>query len=300
MLWLTAIILSYFCFALSSLGDKIVLAGPSKPKSYTFFVGLLSLFVVFLIPFVEFELPTQTITWWFIILEAFVYVAALYAMFYALENYDVSKIMPTIGAAQPVLIALLSALFWGYQDISGIEVLAFIILLTGSVLISIDKNPKITRKSLEISLIAALLFSLDFVFSKFVYNDLDFWNGFIWMRLLSFLFVLVFFFDKEFRKEIKGTDAGFDRKTGVLFISTQTFGGLANILQSLAISLVPISYLAIMNAMKGVQYVFLFVLVILISLFLPKVLKEETSKAMIIQKIVAIFVIGLGLAILVI
>lgn len=299
MLWLTAIILSYLCFALSSLGDKIVLAGPSKPKSYTFFVGLLSIFVIFLIPFVGFTTPSSAMTWWFIILEAFVYIGALYAMFYALDNYDVCKIMPTIGAAQPVFIALLSALFWGYQSLTSSQLLAFIILLTGSVLISIDKNPKITKKSLEMSLIAALLFSLDFIFSKFVFNDLSFWNGFIWMRMFSFLFVLVFFADKGFRSEIKGTDAGFDRKTGWIFIATQTFGGLANILQSFAISLVPIAYLAIMNAMKGIQYVFLFILVVLISLLMPKVLKEEISKRMMVQKIVAIVIIGIGLAILV-
>jgi hypothetical protein len=119
------------------------------------------------------------------------------------------------------------------------------------------------------------------------------------MRIFSFAFVMVFFLDKEFRGEIKGTDGGFDRKTGWIFITTQTFGGLANILQSLAISLVPITYLAIMNAMKGIQYVFLFVLVVLISLLMPHVLKEEISKRMMVQKIVAIVIIALGLAILV-
>ncbi|HNY35996.1 MAG TPA: EamA family transporter [Candidatus Pacearchaeota archaeon] len=298
MFWLIAIILSYLSFALASLGDKIVLSGPSKPKSYTFFVGILSLFSVFIIPFVEFGFPSG-IGLAFIVLEAIVYVAGLYAMFYALENFDVSKVMPTIGATQPVIIAILSVFFWGYQKLEGNEILAFIILLTGSVLISIDKNPKITKKSLEISLIASFLFSLDFIYSKFVFTEMSFWQGFIWMRIFSFIFVLIFLFDKGFRKEMEEENSGFNKKTGIVFIVAQIFGGLANILQSWAIFLVPVSYLAIMNSMKGIQYVFLFVLVVLISSFLPKVLKEEINNKIIIQKIVSILLIGLGLAILV-
>jgi drug/metabolite transporter (DMT)-like permease len=298
MFWLTAIIFSYLCFALASLGDKIVLAGPSKPKSYTFFVGVLSLLSIFIIPFVDFGFPSG-IGLAFIILEAIVYVLGLYTMFYALEHFDVSKVIPTIGATQPIIIAVLSVFFWGYQEIKGNELLAFIILLTGSVLISIDKSPKITKKALEISLITATLFSLDFVFSKIVYTEMAFWQGFIWMRIFSFIFVLFFLLDKGFRGEMKEENSGFSKKTGAIFIFAQMFGGLANILQSWAISLVPVAYLAIMNSMKGIQYVFLFILVILISSFFPKILKEETSKKIIIQKIVSILFIGLGLAILV-
>ncbi len=298
MLWLTIIIFSYLFFALASLGDKIILAGPSKPKSYTFYVGVLSILVVFIIPFVEFGWPSN-IGLAFIILEALVYVAGLYAMFYALEHFDVSKIMPTIGASQPVIIAILSIFFWGKLDMGLKDIVAFIVLLSGSILISIDKNPKITRKSLEISLITAVLFSLDFVFSKFVYLEMPFWQGFIWMRIFSCLFVLVFLFDRGFRKEFADGKKNPDKKTGVFFIITQAAGGMANVLQSWAIALVPISYLAIMNSMKGIQYVFLFIMVVLFSCFMPKVLKEEMSKRVIVQKIVSILIIGLGLAIIV-
>jgi len=298
MLWIIATIFSYLFFAFASLGDKIVLAGPSRPKSYTFFVGIFSILAVFLIPFVDFGFPTGIGLVW-IVLEAVVYVAGLYALFYALENFDVSKIIPMIGASQPVFIALLSIVFWGYERLQGHEIIAFAVLLCGSVLISIDKNPKITKKSLEISLVAALLFSLDFIFSKFVFLEMPFWQGFIWMRIFSFVFVLLFLFDKGFRKEMSEENAGFNKNTGIVFILAQGAGGAANILQSWSISLAPIAYLAIMNSMKGMQYVFLFLMTVFLSYFLPKVLKEEMSKRQIIQKVVSIVLIMLGLAILV-
>jgi uncharacterized membrane protein len=298
MLWLVSIIFSYFFFAFASLGDKIVLSGPSKPKSYTFFVGVFSILAVFLIPFVDFGFPSGTVLSW-IVLEAIIYVAGLYAFFYALENFEVSRIVPTIGATQPVFIALLSFAFWGFEAIEARNVLAFVVFLTGSVLISIDKNPKITKKSLEIGLLTSLLFSLDFIFSKFVFLSMDFWPGFIWMRILSFVFVLLFLFDKGFRKEM-GEDNGINKKTGILFLITQASGGAANILQSFSIALAPVSYLAIMNSMKGIQYVFLFLMVVFVSCFLPQVLKEEMTKRVLLQKIVSILIIGLGLVILVI
>jgi drug/metabolite transporter (DMT)-like permease len=300
MLWLLTITLSYLFFAVSSLGDKIVLSGPAKPKSYTFFVGIFSILVIFLIPlpFVNFVIPSG-IVWGWIILEAFIYVIGLYALFYSLENFEVSKIIPTIGATQPIFIAILSFIFWGSLSLSGKEVLAFIVLLLGSIIISIDKNPKITRRSLEIGLLTSLFFSLDFIFTKFVFNYLSFWPGFIWMRIFSFIFVLFFLLDRGFRKEM-AEGGRTSKKTGALFIFTQAAGGAANILQSLSISLVPVAYLAIMNSMKGLQYVFLFIMVAFVSCLMPNVLKEEMSKKIVLQKIISILVIGIGLVILVV
>lgn len=298
MFWLIAAISSYLFFAFASLGDKIVLSGPSKPKSYTFFVGIFSILAVFLIPFVKFGFPTGT-GLVLVIAEALVYIAGLYALFYALENFDVSRIIPMIGATQPIFIALLSFAFWGYEKLQGNEVLAFAALLAGSVLISVDKNPKITRGSFEISLATSLLFSADFILSKLIFIDMPFWQGFIWMRIFSFFFALIFLLDKGFRKEMSEENAGFSKKTGIVFILAQGAGGAANILQSWSISLAPVAYLAIMNSMKGLQYVFLFIMTAVLSYLFPKILKEETSKRLIIQKTVSIVLIGLGLAILV-
>jgi drug/metabolite transporter (DMT)-like permease len=299
MSWLVIIILSYLFFSLASLGDKIILAGSPKPKSYTFYVGLLNILAVLLIPFIDhFTFPTLTALFW-IILEAVVYVVGLYAMFVAIEEFDVSKVMPTIGAAQPIFIFLLAWMFWGSQEITLANTIAFVVLLLGSVIISIEKNPKLTRDSLVLTFLTALMFSLDYVFTKFVYLNQSFLQGFIWMRIFSALFVMVFFFDRQFRKEVFAKQNVLGKNTGVVFLSTQAAGGIANILQNFAISLAPVAYLAIMNSLKGIQYVFLFAITLFLSFFFPKVLKEETSKRVIIQKIISILLIAAGLAILV-
>ena len=297
MLWILVITLAYLCFALSSLGDRIILSGHSRPNSYTFFVGILSAAVILLIPFIGISVP-QGILWLWIILAALFNILGIYTMFSALNVFDVSKIIPTIGALQPIFVVIFSFLILGEDAMGSRQILAFVILLLGSVLISIEKNYRVTRRSLKLSFFAALFFSLEMIFAKIVYLDLAFWDGFIWMKIFGLVFVMSFLFNKTFRRDIFKVDQKLDKKNSIIFFLGQGFGGLANILQGWAISLVPLAYLGIMNAMKGLQYVFLFIFVLIISATFPKLLNEKTSKTIIIQRITAIILIIIGLLVL--
>lgn len=296
--WLLAIILAYLFFGFASLCDKLALAGKPKPNSYTFYVGAFSIFVVFFIPFISFGFPNAEGFVW-VALDAIVHVLGLYTMFAALERFEVSKVIATIGATQPIFIFVLTLIFWGPQVMSAMDILAFIILFIGSVVISIEKTPKITGSYLKITLLSSVMFSLDYVFSKFVFLNQPFLQGLVWIRIFVFLFVLFFLFRKNSRKEIFAKKMILDKKTQMVFLAAQLFGGAANFLQSLAISLVPIAFLATVNSLKGIQYVFLFVVTLFVSFSFPKILKEGLSRKVIIQKIVSVALIAIGLALLV-
>lgn len=298
MTWLIISILGYLFFALASLGDKIVLKKTPKPKLYAFYVGFLSIFAFFVIPFIDFHIPDQkTLMWAF--LDAIVYVWGLYALFAALEKYDVSRVIPTTGAVQPIFIFLIALIIWPDASlvISNYNLIAFFLLLLGGIMISAEKNHVVTKDSLSLSFFAALLFSLDFIFQKFVFLKMDMVPGFVLMRILGAIVSLVFLLDRDVRKSIRKKEG--KGETGIIFILSQVAGGLATIFQSWAIVLVPVGYLAIVNALKGVQYVFLFVLTTLFSVRLPKYLKESLSRRILIQKLIAVLIICLGLFILI-
>jgi len=297
--WLIVIVIAYIFFGLASLGDKLVLAGKPKPNSYTFYMGIFGIFVVLLIPFIKFGVPNSAGLFW-IILDAIVRVIGVYTMFVALEKFDVSKVMATIGATQPIFIFILTWIFWGPQVMSGIDILAFILLFLGSVIISIEKTSKITSSYLKITLLSSLMFSLDYIFLKFVFLNQPFLQGIIWIMIFIFLFVLVFLVSRKSRAEIFEKKMIFNRKTQVTFLTAQSFGSLGNFLQSFAISLSPVAFLAIINSLRGIQYIFIFLITLCLSYFYPKVLKEEISKKIIIQKTVSIIFIAVGLALLVI
>jgi uncharacterized membrane protein len=295
--WLIISIASYLFFALASLGDKIILKKTPKPKLYAFYVSFLSIFAIFILPFVHFNFPDkQTLIW--ALLDAIVYVWGLYVLFLALEKYDVSRTIPTIGAIQPVLVFILALFFWPSASLilSSANLIAFFLLLIGGVLISVEKNFSLTKDSLFLSFLTALLFSLDFIFQKFVFEGTDLISGFILMRLLGVIVCLVFLLDKEVRRDIRKKEG---EKTGIVFVLAQAAGGLATICQSWAIKIVPVAYLAIINALKGIQYVFLFMMTIICSFFIPKLLKESLSRKVLVQKLIAIFIIALGLFILI-
>ncbi|MDD5696746.1 MAG: hypothetical protein PHO90_02100 [Candidatus Pacebacteria bacterium] len=298
MMWLLVSIVSYFFFALASLGDKIVLKKAPKPKLYAFYVGVLSVLAVVLIPFIDFQFPSSKI-WVWIILDGIVYVWGLYILFRALDKYEVSRVMPMTGAFQPMFIFILTWIFWPINQLSltQADFLGFFLLFLGGMVISLERNYELTRDSFFLSSFAALLFCLDFIFLKFVLLEMPFLSGFITVRLASAFFALFFLFDKEVRGDVFGGRKQ-KQEVGVIFLLAQAAGGLATILQSLAIALVPVAFLAIVNALKGVQYVFLFVLTVVFSYYLPGYLKEALSKRVLIQKLAAILIIGLGLVVL--
>lgn len=299
LMWLTITILAYLFFGLASLGDKLFLAGRPKAKLYTFYVGVFSAFVIFFIPFAGFKIPNATNLIW-VALDAIVHVAGLYAMFLALEKFDVSKVVATIGATQPIFIFILTWLFWGPQVMSALDILAFVILFLGSAIISIEKNVKITGDYLKITTLSSIMFALDYIFSKFVFLSQPFLQGIIWIRIFVFIIVLFILFTKSAREEIFAKKVVLNKKTQWVFMYAQICGGIANFLQSFAIFLAPVAFLATVNSLRGIQYIFLFLITFFISLFFPRILKEEISKGALFQKIISIILIAVGLAILVI
>lgn len=297
MLWLVVILSAYFLFAIVVLGDKYLLAGPPNPKSYSFYVGTLGVLSLVLIPFVGFSVPefNQIVLG---LLAGAIFLFAQFWLFTGFEHFEASRVVPAIGGFLPLFTFSLVFLFSGQGFLSFWQILAFASLLMGSILITLERKKTITLKSLKISALAAFLFGLSFVLTKFVYLSQPFWSGFIWMRIGGFLASLSFLFTKEVQQEIFANKFTFQKKTGSIFLLVQALGGGAFILQNWAIALVPLSFLAFVNALEGTKYVFLLIFAILFSLKFPKTLEEKISPETFFQKILAILFIGVGLAIL--
>jgi len=299
MTWILSAVLAYFLLALVALVDKHLVSGPIPgPKVYSFYVGLLGVFSLILVPF-GFSVSEPLSVIYLSVFAGAVFVFALFALFSALERFEVSRVVPAIGAASPLFILLFGYLFSGIKpDLNFLKILALVLLICGGVLITLENKKTITIESIKISVLAAFLFALSLTLSKFVYFLQPFWSGFIWMRIGGVLAALFFLFSKEVREELFRKRVSFKPGTLWLFIGNQAIGGCAFILQNFAIALVPLSLLPFVNALEGVKYVFLLMLVFLISLKFPKFLKEKFSGEAMIQKLLAVFLIVCGLVIL--
>ena len=295
MIWLTAVIFSYFLFAAASLGDRYLLIGPPNPKIYSFYVGVLGVLVLILAPFTGFFVPGafQII---FSFLPGAVFVLSLLALYYSLERFEVSRIIPALGGFMPVLTFALAFLILGSQGVFGWQkALPFALLVAGSVFITLERSFKFSFKAMGFAFLSAFFLSLYFVLAKISYSNLGFWPGFIWIRIGSFLAALLLLFFKDVRSEaFKKKQSSFTKKTGTIFISVQVIGAGAVILQNWAIALAPAAFISFVSALQGIQYAFLFIFGLLFHRFL----KEKVSKRAVLQKLFAIVLIGIGLAIL--
>jgi len=305
MSWILITIIAYFILAIVNLADKFLLDKilPSA-KTYTFLVGILGLAILVIAPWFL-EWPGLYL---FIlnIIVGMLLPGALMLLYTALRLGDASKIITLIGGSVPIFTILLSFILLG-ERFTGMQYMAFFYLIFGTLIISyfpsghelwtkvivwfgFDNLKRL--RAILVAVLSAFIFALFFVGSKYLYNNQEFISAFIWIRVGSFISVLFFLLHKASRKEIFKSIKKLRGKSRTVFISNQGLAAIGFFLQNYAISL---GSVALVNALQGVQYVFLLILASLITIFYPKVLKEKISKFIILQKLVGIGLISFGL-----
>jgi drug/metabolite transporter (DMT)-like permease len=295
MTWLLLAIISYFANAVNAVIDKFLL-GKSIPSpiAYTFYVGILSIFVLVLVPFgLEWPGLIQTLV---ALSVGFVFLISLYAFYVALKENDASHVIPVIGGTTPVVVAILSYLFLG-ERLENNQLIAFFFLVLGSVLISIKLNNqgRYSAEGLKISFLAAVLLGIFYIMAKYVFSNQPFISGFIWTRLGSFLAALLLLISAGNRKIIFAHNKNLRFRSGGLFVFNKALAGGAFVLLNYAVFL---GSATLINAIQGTQFAFLLILTVVISRYYPKVLEEKITRTTLIQKISAIIIIGTGLLML--
>ena len=294
MIWLVLAIGAYFLNSITAVIDKFLLKkSVSSSIAYTFYVGLLSIFAVILIPFGVVFLSGQEILK--DILAGMVFLLAILFFLKSVKKNEVSIAVTVIGGFTPIFVLILSFIFLG-ETLSQKQILAFILLVLGGILMSLKKSGGQARKfspvGIELSILAAFVFSVYYVMVKSIFSGQPFLSAFFWSRMGSFLLALTFLSIPIWRKIIFETKNTAGRKGGALFVFNKILGASAFILLNYSIKLGSVT---LINAIQGIQYLFLFILVVLLSKKFPKVLEEKLTIAVIFQKVGAIIIIGLGL-----
>jgi len=168
-MWLLITILAYFFLAVVSLFDRYFLVGPMpSPKVYTFYVGTIGLlFCLFFIPFGT-SLPAINIVF-LGLLAGLIRIIAILFLTISITKSEISRTVPVVGALQPIFSFLLFFLFFPQSRILNIfQLVAFILLVFGSVLISIKRFDKefFNFKTLKYPITASFLYSLTFFLTK--------------------------------------------------------------------------------------------------------------------------------------
>lgn len=291
-MWLLVSSIAYLFNAISMAVNKSLLnKSIPNPVVYTFYISMLGLIAFVLAPFGLYWIGTK-----FFIISLFAglfYTYALLAMFKALIYDEVSRITPLIGSWQPIFVFILAFVLLGERLMLS-QVGGFILILIGGFLITKhwEKSQKQNSKLFFLAILSSLLFALSFVVSKYLFDEVGFISGFVWTRIGSFIGAIILLLWAKNRKAIFSSVGSTGQKVTLLFFGGQLAGGLYFIMLNWSIS---IGSVTLINAMQGIQYVFLFFIVLLLSKKHPEWLKENTSKKVLLQKIVSIVLIGIGL-----
>ncbi len=320
-MWLVVALSSYFLSAGVHVADKFLLSKKFHSSVvYAFYVGIWSVFnVVLLVLAPWMPSPKEFLI---DVAVGILFLITLIFWYKALHQSEATRVIPIVGALTPIFSLLLSVIFLG-ETLNQRQLLAFVILISGGVLISVKQTKlylinkvimrvryilgtifgepharyRPVRRMIINSLISAALFACFYVSMKYIYMTQPFIGGFVWSRLGTFIGTLLILLVPKWRFLIKKRHK--ETSTPVnfaFFLSVRFLASVAFILFNLAISLGNVS---LVNALQGTQYLFLIFLVILLSTKFPKILKEELGRGVLLQKFIGVMLVSLGLYVLV-
>ena len=292
MSWVIWATIGYFLNAIALAVDKALLNRQElkDPAVYTLLISALGLLVFILAPF-GLEKPSLEVLGYGLASGVF-FTLGLWLMFTVLRVGEASRVPAFIGSLNPAFVFIVSFFFLG-ERLPEMGILAFILLVAGGFLM-VGGGHGLKGKYLSLGVLSALAFGFAYVFLKITFNETSFISGLIWTRLGSFISSLALFL-------IPGTASAFGNsfrsqsRIKFAFIGGQTAGAVAGLLNSFAISLASVT---LVNALQGVQYVFLLILAAAVSYWRPVFFHDEFSPPALWRKVGGTVMIAIGLGLL--
>lgn len=295
MIYLPIAIFAHLLNGFSLIVDKTLMDHQLKsPFVYTFYIGLLSILAILLIPF-GFYIP-QFIAVVYAISSGIVYIVALLAFFKSLQSSDLTVVSPIVGTLNPVFALILGFTFLNEQ-FSQNQLTAFGLLILGSIILTFNLwwRKHSFNKNLIYLAASGFFFGLSYVLLREAFLQSSFISGLVLSRVAMVGTVILFLFTPKIRWQISAsrlTKNHFMSKTGLLVLGGQLAGGLSGFLVAFAVSL---ASPAVVNSLHGLQYIMLLLIAVFLSKSHPNILDEQINRKTLGQKIFATLLISLGL-----
>lgn len=293
-MYLPISILAFLLNGISVTVDKFLLSKIiPDPLLYIFYFSMVSLLAIFALPFTH--LPNTNV----LILSSLstlLWTLAAYLMFKALKIGQVARVIPIIGSLNPLILFVIGL---AGGTILANEAWAIIVLILGLVFLTLpDWKGKLIKSELLLEISSAALFALSYLLLKQAYLQEDFITVLVWSRFILIPLIAVFLFIPDLRKRaVPSPKQGISmlKKGGILFGFGQVSAGISQLLIFFAISL---ANPALVNSLQGTQYVFLFILSLILAKKYPQIFKEKYTFFNLITKILGIILISFGLYLL--
>jgi drug/metabolite transporter (DMT)-like permease len=198
---------------------------------------------------------------------------------------EISRITPLFQFI-PIFVVFLSVAFLN-EILTLQRYFGIAIIVPASILISYrkTKSGKPISSAFKFMIPFSFVLSLDTILSKYLLSYLDYWSVFFWHIMGSFCGVLLLLTFSKPRKELSETVPRIGKRTFFITFVGEGVYVLGTMCWLIAASL---GHVSLVSTFAGLQHFFVFVYMLVVSLFMPKILKEEISKKIIALKISAI------------
>ena len=227
-------------------------------------------------------------------------------MFRALKDGEAVRVIPIIGTLIPVILLLMSSLS---GSVNLTEIWAVLILIAGLIFLTFPYlKGSFSYNELILEFVSALLFANSYFLLKIsydlnadhssaLYNSSEFLPIFVYSKLILIPALLICFLIPGINRWLFQGHRNHQKVnlwswTGFILLIGQAAGGASQILITFAISL---ANPAVVNSIQGIQYVFIFILSLILAKKFPKAFGEKFSKSNVAGKVVGIIFIFAGL-----
>ncbi len=284
--WLNFALLGRLILGSSAVADKILLKKSfPNPWGYTFWLTIIGLASVFLLPFGFTRSSGEIIA--LALLGGALFTFAILFYFLALFEGEASRALILIGALTPIFTVILSSFALG-KNLNTLEIAAFFILSIGGATLFLTEEKHLRLKMFYLAVASALLLSIVSVVSKIIFLSTNFVTGFFWIKIGAAAVALLFLVPKNLRKKILRSRSEIKFKHKTAYVLNRALAGLGSFAVNYSLVLGPPS---LVDATVNLEYVFIFLGGWLI-------LKEKFHGHALFGKITAVVAIVFGTTIL--
>lgn len=290
IVWFTLAVLAQALAALTVFIDKYVLVsktGFGSPTAFAFYTAMLSGTVLILVPFGVVSLPSAELALLGLV-SAMLYITSLVFLYRTLQELSVTEVIPITAASGAVATGILATIFL-QTDLPLAFVPAFLLLVVGTFLIYCFC---FSARFFAMAVAAGALVGSSTFVVKLAFGFADFWTALFWTLFANVIVAILLLAPTRYRAIKEGLQQSSTTTKGLALLS-KALGGFAFFLTFIAIS---IGSVTIINAMSGLQLIFLLILVPLFIRQIPDVFRSEFLPGTVYLKIAGTLFIVIGLA----
>jgi uncharacterized membrane protein len=290
--WFIFAIIASMIWPFGNIVDKIFLTKHVKnPFSYQILCGLTNGLMILFFPLF---VPISIIFPWFILGIVCSLMGWSIFIIYnkAVMTEEISRVVPLMYLSAIFLLPL--AIFFLNEVLGLSKYVGIVLLVLGAILISykkIDNKKGKISSAVKLLLLFDLLMAIYGISLKYMLGFMDHWSLLFWVNfggmLGGFLFLSVSRIRNNFLNDMKKLG-----RKGLVFrylgVSAYYLGIIP---YYIALSLGPVS---LVSGVNSIQPFFVFLYATIISLFIPKIIREKIDKTTLILKLIAVCLIFIG------